>query len=525
MYRRGGGYLPPVARERARSSLARLADPRTLVLLVAVLVGLGLRVWMMLGPFARLDVDESIVGLMARNAAHGKFWAFFWGQEYGGTQEQLLAAPVVAVAGARQWAVRLVPVGLTALASWLVWRVGRRTVGEPAARLAAVLFWISPGVYVWWSIKPRGFYETQVVLGLAVLLLSLQLAERQSTRDAALLGFAIGLGIWASPHIAYFALPALLWLLLRDWRLLRFAGIAAGTMIIGAVPWLYHNVGTGWRSLDAGSGTVSFVDNLQVFFRVSLPVTLGLRQANPAGLRATITAGRDTWIVPGIAVVAYVVLLAAFAWLCIRRPTGTGLLILVAALFPFIFAAQPFAPFASIEPRYLFFLAPIVSLLLARALVAIHLQVIGIALLVVLSVTGSMSFVKLAERAPADLFTPWNLSPLVAVIDRHHVRDVFTPYNFAYRLTFLTQEHVIATPIEGMGTRYPRYRSVVRKSASPAYAFVRDGPGDRYIAPTLTSKQIAFRRFPAGRYVLYVLDRRVMPEDLPGLGALGMSLM
>jgi 4-amino-4-deoxy-L-arabinose transferase-like glycosyltransferase len=490
-----------------------------------VLLGLGLRVWMIDGPFARLDVDEAIVGLMARHAAHGRFWAFFWGQEYGGTQEQLLAAPVVALAGARQWALRLVPVALTAVASWLVWRVGRRTVGEPAARLAAVVFWISPGIYVWWSIKPRGFYEAQVVIGLAVLLLSLRLAEHGSPRDAALLGFAIGLGIWASPHIAYFALPAMLWLLLRNWRLLRYAGVAAGAMIVGALPWLYHNVGSGWRSFDSGHNASSYVDNLQVFFRTSLPVTLGLRQANPVGLSASITATHDTWIVPGLAVVAYVALLAGFVWLCIRRPAGTELPILVAVFFPFIFAAQPFAPFTSTEPRYVYFLAPIVSLLLARALVAIRLDVVGVVLFGVLSVTGSLSFVHLAERAPRDFFTPWNLSPLLTAIDRYHVRDVFAPYNFAYRLTFLAQERVIATPIEGIGTRYPPYRSLVRKSASPAYAFVRDGPGDQYVAPALAGKQIGFRRFAAGRYVLYILDRRVMPEELPGLGALGMGLM
>jgi len=514
-----------VAGDRALPSWIRRTDPRTSLVLLALLLGLGLRVWMIVGPFARLDVDEAIVGLMARNAAHGHFWTFFWGQEYGGTQEQLVAAPVVALAGARQWALRLVPVVLTAVASWLVWRVGRRTVGEPAARLAALVFWIFPGVYVWWSIKPRGFYEAQVVIGLAVLLLGLRLAEHASTRDAALLGFTIGLGVWASPHFAYFALPTVLWLLLRNWRLVRYAGVATGAMLVGALPWLYHNVGSGWRSFDTGHDPSSYADNLRVFFRISLPVTLGLRQPTPAGLTASITTAHSRWIVPGLAVGVYVVLLMAFAWSCIRRPAGTELPILVAAAFPFIFAAQPFQAFASTEPRYVFFLAPLVSLLLARAIVTMHLYVVGIALFCVLSVTGSLSFVHLAERAPRDMFTPWNLSPLLTAADRSHVRDLFAPYNFAYRLTFLAQERVIAAPIEGLGNRYPPYESLVRASASPAYAFVRGGPGDRYFAPALASRHVGYRRFDAGRYVLYILDRRVMPEELPGLGALGMGLM
>jgi hypothetical protein len=462
---------------------------------------------------------------MARQAAHGKFQTFFWGQEYGGTQEQLLAAPVVALAGARQWAMRLFAVALTAVASWLVWRVGRRTVGEKAARLGAVVFWLYPGIFVWWSIKPRGFYEAQVVIGLVVLLLGLRLVEEASTRDAVLFGFAIGLGIWASPHIAYFALPAVLWLLLRNWRLLEYAGEMTIAVFVGALPWLYHNVGSGWRSVESGHSASSYADNLNGFFRSSLPVALGLRHAYSRAFGPVAVAGHGTWIVPGLATVVYVVLLAAFAWLCIRRPPGTGLLILVAVLFPFIFAAQPFQALASTEPRYVFFFAPILSLLLARALVAIRLDVVGVVLLGVLSITGSLSFLHLAERASGDLFTPWNLSPLLAEIDRHHVRDVFAPYNFAYRLTFITQERVIATPIEGFGVRYPPYQSLVRNSAVPAYAFVRDGPGDRYTAPTLETNHVGYHRFAAGHYALYILDRRVLPEELPGLGAFGVGLM
>jgi 4-amino-4-deoxy-L-arabinose transferase-like glycosyltransferase len=479
---------------------------------------------MVFGPFAHLDVDESIVGLMAHQAAQGHFRAFFWGQEYGGTHEQLLAAPVVAVAGAREWALRFFSVALTAVGSFLVWRIGRRTVGEPAARLAAVVFWFFPGVYVWWSIKPRGFYESQIVLGLVVLLLSLRLVEQPSWRDSALFGLAVGLGIWASPHIAYFALPATPWLLVRNRRAVRYAVVAIIGMIVGALPWLYHNAGSGWRSLDSNNSWSSYHDNLRVFFRAALPVALGLHEAGPPGLRASLTAPPSTWIVPGLAIAVYVALLLAFVWLCIRRPPGTALLILVAAFFPFIFAAQPFQPFAVAEPRYLFFLAPVVSLLIARALVAIRLQLVGVVLLGVLSVTGSLSFVHDAERAPSDLFTPWNLSPLLSLIDRHHVREVFAPYNFAYRLTFVAEERVIATPIEGLVVRYRPYQTTVRKSALPAYAFVRDGPGDRYIEPVLETNGVGYRRYTAGHYVLYILNRRVLPEELPGLGALGMSL-
>jgi len=144
----------------------------------------ALRVWTLSSPIGGLDADEAVWGLMTRRALDGELTAFFWGQAYGGTHEVLLRAPVFAVADSSVATVRVVPIALFAAASVLVWRVGRRTIGEPAATAAAVFFAIWPPYLVWKSTRAHGFYGSMVVLSLLVLLLTLRLGVRPSRRDA-----------------------------------------------------------------------------------------------------------------------------------------------------------------------------------------------------------------------------------------------------------------------------------------------------------------------------------------------------
>src|SRR5947207_15338392 len=103
-----------------------------------------MRVWMYRSVAGTPNADEAVVGLMTRHAVHGELTTFYWGQAYGGSQEVLLTVPVFLIAGSSWLALRLVPIVLTAVAAFLIWRVGRRTIGEPAAMVAAAIFWIWP---------------------------------------------------------------------------------------------------------------------------------------------------------------------------------------------------------------------------------------------------------------------------------------------------------------------------------------------------------------------------------------------
>src|SRR5207247_4968130 len=97
------------------------------------LLGVALRVWTYRSTLGVPNADEAVVGLMARHVLDGELTTFYWGQAYGGSQEALLTAPVFWVVGSSWLALRAIPLALDVVAVFLVWRVGRKTIGERAA--------------------------------------------------------------------------------------------------------------------------------------------------------------------------------------------------------------------------------------------------------------------------------------------------------------------------------------------------------------------------------------------------------
>ena len=71
---------------------------------------------MLLGPYAEIDADEAVVGLMALQIP-GELPAFYWEQHYLGTIEAFTAAAVFAVAGPSAAALKLVPAAFSVRSS------------------------------------------------------------------------------------------------------------------------------------------------------------------------------------------------------------------------------------------------------------------------------------------------------------------------------------------------------------------------------------------------------------------------
>jgi 4-amino-4-deoxy-L-arabinose transferase-like glycosyltransferase len=254
---------------------------RTLALVAAAgaAAGIGFRIWALLLPQGALDADEAVVGLLAHGIVHGTLPAFFPGQGYGGTQEEFLAAPLVAAFGLHAWAIRLVVVILWAASAALVWRIGLRVLDEQRAVLAAVLFWIWPTYFDWKSTRAHGFYGSELFLGLAAFLLVLRLAEQLTRRDLVLLGLALGCGLWSSPQIAIVALPALGWLVWTRREVLRGWPFVLGAGGVGGLPWLLGNLRNDWYSLHPGANEGPWTAHLHNLVVSTLPEALGLRLA------------------------------------------------------------------------------------------------------------------------------------------------------------------------------------------------------------------------------------------------------
>ena len=400
-------------------------------------IGIALRIWVLLSSQGALDADEAVWGLMARHILHGQLPTFFWGQTYGGTQETFVTAALFWIFGASTTALRVTPIFCWAAATVLLWRVARRLLGEQQARFAAALFWMSPVFFVWKSTRAHGFYGAGLVFGLWSILAALRLRERVSVRDLASLGLALGLGWWATPEIAILGLPAVAWLVWTKPAVLRGAPVAAVAFLLGGLPWWLYNIRHDWPSLHAhnGGGGSSALGHLHNLASSTLPTALGLRL--PFSL---------SWLPDiEIGVALYALALGGFIWLLVRRPPGLVLPLLAAVVFPILYAASPYASLES-EPRYLTLLVPVFALLAAytagsppRAL-AVFLgagafSIAGLAL---------MDARNLAAQRVGGVALPADFHPLLSTLEEHHASRVWATYWVAYRVTFESDERIVA---------------------------------------------------------------------------------
>jgi hypothetical protein len=478
------------------------------VVVAACLAGAALRAWVLASPLGVLDADEAVWGLMARHALDGELSTFYWGQNYGGTQEVLLTALVFAVVGSSTIALKLVPAALLAVACVLVWRIGRRTIGEPAARVAAALLWVAPSYLVWKSVRAHGFYGAALVLTLAVVLLALRLRERPSRLDAAALGLCAGLAWWATPQSALVVVPALAWLLASRRRRLGDLWGALPAALVGALPWLVWNARHDWFSFTFVEGGGTFAGRFRGFFTATLPMILGLR-----------VPFEMAWAVGSVlAGLALLAALAAFGWSLARRRGRAGVLYTIAAAFPLLYAASSFTWLVE-EPRYLVLLAPVLALLLARVGSAPWGAAALLAAVSALSVAGlaRMDDGPRYELRTGGVAVPDDLGPLLATLRRDGVRTAFAGYWLAWRITFESREEIIATSA-GQTTYVRRGGAVlataedstrskalsrrVRESARPAHVFVAGAPEERRSRGLL--QRAGYRRSTVGGFVVFV---------------------
>ncbi|HEX2062936.1 MAG TPA: glycosyltransferase family 39 protein, partial [Acidimicrobiales bacterium] len=468
-------------------------------------VGVALRVWLLASRVGTIDSDEAAGALIARELLDGHFSVFLWGNAYGGTLEAFPTAALFAVFGSGTVAAKGVMIGLYGVGAVLVWRVGRRTVGEAGARLAGVLFWVFPGAMVLISTKARLYYGSGLVLGLFVLLLCLRLDDRPERRDLALLGLVLGLAVWNNVQVGYLAVPAIAWLAVRRGRRLwRWAWLGAPGLVLGAAPWIAFNVRNGWPSLDEPGVPVasSYPERLEGFFTHVLPMALGVRRSY-----------LGTWVLGPAGKIVYLALLAGFAWLLVRRRIPS-LLAVVALAYPFVFAV-PRSSFYVGEPRYALVLAPVLCLLLALGVTRMvsgrspQLVAAGVAVAASVAVLGPI----VEFEAPAYDLNPPRLGPLVSALDRLGVRAAYADYWLAYRLTFETGERIVATPVA-----FVRHRPLdeeVRRAGASTFLLYRGSPEDARFRTALTQRGVPFERVPVSAFVIYSLGQP--GADLRGL--------
>jgi hypothetical protein len=550
--------------------------PRVVVAL-AVMVGIALRAWFVF--HVPLTSDEAVVGLIAQQALHGHTNAFVWTQSVGGVEPYVVAA-FFWIFGQGWLSLVLAPLTLSIGAALLVWRVALRLVSDRRlAALAGALSWVWPLPASYQSTVEGGYRGVTLLCGLAALLFALRILDgKVHYKEFVSLGLAVGIGWWSLPEIVYFVLPVLLLVgsaVIRTPQGLRFRhwgsklGVSGVAFIVGALPWIWANVGSGFASLDSnkfpGTGSPSnpgYFGRLAIFFKDALPLQLDLRQL---GIGSFVFGAPGSSLVHRVALLLLMTSILIVVVLCIvlcLLERGRAAAIGVAALaFPFLVALQPGTWFW-VDGRYTVYVGALLTLVIAAGAqegsrrLRVHARIgrdpaqtswgrcaFGVFAVLAIALTA-YSFHRSFNVGPTSYTAAWGNpdQPSVNSIDgleRAGIRTGYAGYWVAYKLDLLSEERLAITVAGAGPDRSQAIDHDVRTSAHPAWLFVPasqmpvafeqfgapdeiQGPGglaQDTFTRMLRRDKIRFRVVPAGLFEAVVPVQRIRPQLAFGEGA------
>jgi hypothetical protein len=230
---------------------------------------------------------------------------------------------------------------------------------------------------------------------------------------------------------------------------------------------------------------------------------------------------------------AYAALTALFVYGAYRaRRADASLLYVVAAVFPFVYALAPQTLFSQ-EPRYLLVLSPVVVLLVAQVATSPWRGVVvlvGALAISIVTLQRMDDYVRAVPSQPPK--APRDIGPLVRALDGLGLDRVYADFWLAYRLTFETDERIIAAQskldrvgvVDGrvLAARHPfiRHREYERlvERARPGFVLFRSSlesgadrspgaPADARVEQlarlTGVLTRSGFRRVDVGPFVVY----------------------
>ncbi len=174
--------------------------------------------------YANFNGDEAIVGLMARHILEGEIPVFYYGQEYLGSLESLVASFYFRLFGSSALVLKLSPFSFFLLFQVLCYFLFKRIGGRIVAFVACQFLVLSPTVLLAWSTEAQGGHLEVLTLGVLSLLILLKYSECTNRKKSIfylfLLGLVIGIGWWTSQLIVFFLIPVFLFFLTntRLWK-------------------------------------------------------------------------------------------------------------------------------------------------------------------------------------------------------------------------------------------------------------------------------------------------------------------
>jgi hypothetical protein len=481
------------------------------LVVVAGAVGAFIRAWLLFHQ--PVTSDEAVAGLIAHQILNGHTYAFFWGQPFGGVEPYVVAA-VFAILGQNSLTLGLAPILLSAVAAILVWRVALRLVDSPqVALLAGAMAWVAPFPVVFSSTIEGGYRGVTLACGLSVLLLSLRILDGKfRVAEFVAFGLIAGLGWWSLPEIAYFLIPAglvVIGAMVQSYNageLSRWAGRigwAVPAFVVGAFPWIWTNIGSGFASLDASKfpGSVTplnpgYAGRLRIFFKYTLPMYANLRRLiTGQWLFGGSGSPLHSVLVPLATALLALVLLAVLV-LCFLRGGRCIALGVALVLYPFLIALQPGTWYWE-DGRYAVYLGPLLALAVAVACAELAARLRGrtrssshgltrprgtgltlmSVVVAVLLVMTAVNFHQSLAVSPRALVSHWGnpdaaATTTAAALEADGIRTGYADYWVAYKLDFVSRGNLSVTVAGTDPDRWAALSQEVRTSKSPAWLFV-----------------------------------------------------
>ncbi|MEU4401814.1 hypothetical protein [Micromonospora orduensis] len=465
---------------------------------LAVLAGVSYRLWLLGHAAPPTNSDEATMGLAALHIARGEgFPVWFYGQQYMGTLEAYLAAPVFALAGGPSLlGLRLPTLALYVLFLLLTWRLTLRLTGDRwFGLLVVVLLALGSDRVVKNQLIAGGGYPEMNAAGAALAVLAVDLAAgRPGWRPArwATWGLLAGLMLWVDPLVLPYVVATGAVLVGFCHRELRgTAGALLGAAaVLGAAPLLLHSLSTGRNPLHAvltaggAEASAGWADRLHGGLLLGPPLGMGF--CGPG--RCATWQLWWAYALPVLLVVA-----ALTAWWTMRRGTAprvagaTRLALVLAAVGTL--AAYTVSSAAGRTPvessRYLSCLLLTLPALLWPVWTALRdgpriARPVAIVLLAATLGTAAYATWQGARTAPASRAAEARHDELVATLRHLGVRHVRAGYWTCNRLTFASDERVVCAVVDdtlrpGLD-RYPAYRREVDGAAAPAWVAPTGSP-------------------------------------------------
>lgn len=537
---------PVIPEGRDRPPVRRRLPHPALVAGLLITAGGIFRLVMTLLSVPDSDGDESIMGLMATHIAGGRhFPVYFYGQNYMGSIEAILAAPFIALFGPSVVALR-VPVLLLCYGAFgaVMYVLTSRLYTRWFAVFVSALIASASYHVLAMQMRASGGYPELAAAGAlgmlvaVVLAVGVQAPPRRRLLLFGLWGLAAGFVLWDNwLPLPYVAASAVLLLAFcgRELVGMRGAALVAGGLV-GAAPMIYRLLAapTGRRVLaepfavSAGGPPASAIERLRGTVVTGVPLSEGLCGCGPA---------QSVWG-PLLVLLLGVAAVLALAALVRRRPSGTvpdpgdrsrravqaGRLALAVAggLALLLYtqssrsgsdpvsssrylAALPIALPAVLWP--LWRLAGPAGTPRRRALAGTAVRGVALALLAALAGSMLIATVGSTRWIPGGQASDRQVRDAVTALDEARVTAVYSDYTTCGRLNFLTRQRISCSVLQDDlhrgKDRYPPSRVAVAAAPRPAYLLQTGSRMQAAFAGWLGARGVRVPGTAAGTYTLY----------------------